>query len=350
MAIQVNNVNQDSRQYANLGEDQGFGTSNNGRRQMKNSKLIRVLIALVILVVLGVGGYFLWRNSSQSKLIKTANTAHSTDTHYVSFGADYVFAVPSSFVVDESSITGVQLLLPAGGASLQVSDFNQLFDATVVAVQPLSQIKPNDNKALKDYVNQTLLPDIKKNISPDTTVKFSVVGKYQAATISSKKDGSQIRQTYVYGGSHPFMVVSKEKTDVSTEVTVTLIGTSDSSAKDDINLIKQAAQSNTNLLLQGKYQELLDASASDFKQKTTLKDLTTLAGNSSTYLHRNVVLLGGTFQADQFAGQLYFTPPTKDDQAGIGVINLRKENGQWKVVGFQLPTNPAPAPAPSTKK
>ena len=69
---------------------------------MKNKTTWLVVIVVIILAV--IGGYFGLRNVAQTKLIKTANTSHTEDAHYVSFGADYIFAVPSSFVIDETSI------------------------------------------------------------------------------------------------------------------------------------------------------------------------------------------------------------------------------------------------------
>lgn len=307
---------------------------------MKNKKLWFVVVVLI--GVVAVGGYFGFRNVNQANLIKTANSSHSGDARYVSFGADYIFAVPSSFVVDESSIPGVQLLVPANGASLSVSSFDQLFDATVVAVQPVSKIAPKDSKALKDYLEQTVLPDLRKNISPDISVTYKLVGKYQSASITVRKDGQQVRWMYAYGGAHPYIITAKEKTDVSTEVATTLLAVGDSVVNGDINVIKKVAQADMSLLIQGKTQELLDSGSNDFKQKILLKDLTTAVSNAGNLLRRNIVILGGTLQNDQFSGQLYFTPPTKDDQPSIGTVTLQKEGGQWKVSGFQLPTAPPP--------
>lgn len=316
---------------------------------MKNKKVLFVII--VVLILAAVGGYFTMRNVTQNNLTKTANTSHAEDARYVSFGtkSDYIFAIPSSFMIDDTSIAGVQLLVPASGGSLSVESYDQLFDATVVAVQSISQVTPNDNKSLKDYVEGTILTDIKKNLSPDVTTTYKLVGKYQSAVIIVSKDGQQIRRMYAYGGPRPFLITAKEKTDVSTEVATTLIGAEDSTAKADIEAIKTVVQSGMNLLIQGKLQELYNSGSSDFKQKTSFKDLTNAVASSGNLLRRNIVAHGGTLRADQFVGQLFFTPPTKDDQASIGTISLSKEDGQWKVSGFQLPSAPA-TPAPTPKK
>lgn len=312
---------------------------------MKNKKVLLVII--VVLILAAVGGYFAMQNVTQNNLTKTANTSHTDDARYISFGANYVFAVPSSFVVDDTSIAGVELLVPANGGSLSVESYDQLFDATVVAVQPISQVTPNNNKSLKDYIEQTILPDLTKNLSSDITTTYKLVGKYQSAVIIVKKDGQQIRRMYAYGGPRPYLVTAKEKTDVSTEVTTTLIGVDDSTSKTDIEAIKTVVQSGMNLLIQGKLQELYNSGSSDFKQKTSLKDLTSAVNSAGALLRRNIVANGGTLRADQFVGQLFFTPPTKDDQASTGTISLSKEDGQWKVSGFQLPSATA---APTPKK
>lgn len=307
----------------------------------KKTSLWRKLAVVVIALAVLAGGFTLWQISQRAKnqvsLIKTANETYADDPRYVSFGADYLFAVPKSYSVDETSQAGVQFLIPAGVESGKLDNFDKLFDAAVLAVQPLKDVEANSNSSLKQYINDILVPDLKKNVSEDLKVTYSYVGKYKAAMITVNKEGRQIRQVYAYSGSHPFTVVAQTKSDAFVQVVNTLIGVSNSNTKDEIALIKQAVQANLSLAQTNKAQELFDGSAPEFKQKSSAKDVTTAINNSASFLKRHINVPGGTFLADKFIGQLFFPGVEKDEKASLGTIGLIKEGSVWKLNSLVLP-------------
>jgi len=285
-------------------------------------------------------GYVVWQRHQQTKFqtnfIQSANTSYGDDARYISFGANYVFAIPKSFGVDESSINGVQLLLPAEG-NIKVNKLDQLYDVGGVAVQPITDVKASDNAGLKNYVLKSLVPDLKKSLSQAVTTTFSRPGKYERATIVVKKDGKQVRQIYAYGGPRPFLVVAQGSSDAFNEVTTTLVTANNYKAKDDIESIKKAVTSIVTLLQQGKVQALYDNGSSLFKEKTSPTSLANTVDASSSYLHRNIVVLGGSLQNNKFIAQLYFPPVAKDELPSVGLVSLQKENNTWKAAGFSLP-------------
>lgn len=310
-----------------------------------NKRLLQLSAVIVLVVLLAAGGFIIWQKflhtKGQSDLIKNANASYPNDVRYASFGADYVFAVPKSFLVDETSVTGIQLLLPTGSNLSKGSNLDQLYDAGVVAVQPGAQIKANDNSSLVDYMKKSIIPDLQKNVGPDVTVTYSMPGNYKAATAVVKRDGKTVRQLYAYGGSHPYLVASKERSDAYVEASTTMIETSLSKYKDDIESIKQVIKSDMTMLQQGQIQGLYDSGTTALKASTTVKDLTNTINTSASYIHQNILAPGGSIQSDQFAGQLYFPGANKDDQGALGLITLKKEDGQWKLAGLQLPSKKA---------
>lgn len=320
----------------------------------RKSKVGRIVAIVAVVAVLALAGFFVWqisqRAQNQASLIKSANELHADDPRYVSFGSDYQFAVPKSYSVDESSIEGVQLLIPQGVETASLDNYDKLFDAAVIAAQAITEVTPNNNSSLKKYINDTLVADLKTNVSEDITTEFSYVGKYQAANIVVKKDDRQIRQIYAYSGTKPFMVVASSKSDAFVQVVNTLIGLSDANTKADIDQIKQTIQSNLALAQANKSQELFDGSASEFKTESTAKEVATGLTNSATFLKRNINVPGGTLLGSQFVGQLFFPGVAENEKASLGTIGLLKEADMWKLNSLELPAPPAPAPAPTTRR
>lgn len=316
---------------------------------MNYKRLILLVTGILLVVLLLGGGYLVMQKAvhdkGQADAIKAANESYKSDVRYVSFGADYIFAVPKSFGVDESSVNGVQLVVPAG-SNLKVSKLEELYDAAVVAVQPITQAKPNDNGAFIDYINKTVVPDLKKDGST-VTVDFVMPGKYKGANINVKKDGKQSRQLFAYGGAHPYMVVAKDKSDAFVEVANTLLPTADSKYKDDIAAVAQSIKTTMTLLQQGQIQQLYDGASSTLKKQTTANDLTKIANDESTFIHRNIVALGGSFQGNHFFGQLLFQAASKDEAPSSGSIALQKDNSLWLLEGINLPVPPAAPPKKS---
>src|SRR3989344_6421010 len=253
--------------------------ANSTAGKSSGKKLWRWLLTVIIVAVVAVGGYFGYqysqRGPNQEKLLETARTSFPEHARYVSFGANYMFAVSKSFNVDESSMPGVQLLISTGLTDLKIDNFEQLFDAAIIAVQPIAEIKPNKNGDVKTYVKETLLPDLKKNLGGDIKVKYTMPGKFRVATITVRKGGKLVRQLHIQGGAHPFMVAAKENSDAYYETIATLIGVEDAVTKDEFEPIKQLIQSSVTLAQQDKVQELYNSGSAESKGKTSVKEPTT---------------------------------------------------------------------------
>lgn len=307
----------------------------------RSKKLKNWLAIIVIAAVVVVGGYFGYqytqRGPNQEKLLETARSSYPNDARYVSFGANYMFAVSSSFNVDESTMPGVQLLISTGLTDLKIENFEQLFDAAITAIQPISEIKPNENGDVKTYVKKTLLPDLKKNLGGDIKVKYSMPGKFRVATITVHKDGKLVRQLHIQGGAHPVMVAAKENSDAYYEAVSTLIGVEDATSKDELEPIKKLIESSVTLAQQGKIQELFNSGSAEFKEKTNVKDLTAAVNNAKSFLSRNIVAPGGTILGNAFTGTLTFNSTKKEEVPGLGAVHLTKVDGVWKLNGLSLP-------------
>ena len=314
--------------------DRGVGGS-------KIKKLLKWLMLALVVTIVAIGGFFGYgytqRGPNQEKLLKTAREAYPNDARYVSFGANYMFAVSSSFNVDESTMPGVQLLISTGLTDLKIENFEQLFDAAITAIQPISEIKPNENGDVKTYVKKTLLPDLKKNLGGDIKVKYSMPGKFRVATITVHKDGKLVRQLHIQGGAHPVMVAAKENSDAYYEAVSTLIGVEDATSKDELEPIKKLIESSVTLAQQGKIQELFNGGSAEFKEKTNVKDLTAAVNNAKSFLSRNIVAPGGTILGNAFTGTLTFNSTKKEEVPGLGAVHLTKVDGVWKLNGLSLP-------------
>ena len=319
------------------------------------NKLFRSLLVLVVLAVIATGGYLAWQKSqrekNQVKLLKTANESYLDDQRYISFGtdSDYTFAVPKSYTVSESSTPGVKFLIPGGVDSTTLDSPEKTFDASVVAIEAISNVKPFDNKAIKNHVKNTVLPEVKKTASEDIKTVYAYTGKYRSATITATKDGRQVRQVFVYGGARPYMAVSGTKSDAFLEVINTLISVNDSNIKDDTALIKPVVTATITLLKEGKLQQLYDSASSEFKKKASLNQLTSAVNDSKNDLSRDVLVPGGNIAGNQFFCTLSFQPIEKDGKSTLGSLNLIKEDNQWKLQGLTLPTSSTPS-TPTPKK
>src|SRR3989344_6228528 len=315
--------------------------ANSTAGKSSGKKLWRWLLTVIIVAVVAVGGYFGYqysqRGPNQEKLLETARTSFPEHARYVSFGANYMFAVSKSFNVDESSMPGVQLLISTGLTDLKIDNFEQLFDAAIIAVQPIAEIKVNDNGDVSSYVKKTLIPDLKKNLGGDIKVKYSMPGKFKVATITVHKDGKLVRQLHIQGGAHPVMVAAKENSDAYYETVSTLIGVEDATTKDELEPIKKLIESSVTLAQQGKIQELFNSGSAEFKEKTNVKDLAAATNNAKSFLSRNVVAPGGTLLGNAFTGTLTFNSTKKEEEPGLGAVHLAKVDGVWKLNGLSLP-------------
>lgn len=325
----------------NIPYTQNSTDTNGATGKSRGRKLWRWLLALIVLAIVATGGYFGYqyaqRGPNQEKLLKTARESYPEDARYVSFGANYMFAVPRSFNVDESSMPGVQLLISSGLTDLKIDNFEQLFDAAIIAVQPISEIEANNNGDVKTYVKKTLLPDLEKNLGGDIKVKYSMPGKFRVATITVHKDGKLVRQLHIQAGAHPVMVAAKENSDAYLETVSTLIGVEDAAVKDELEPITKLIESSVTLAQQGKIQELYSSGSAEFKEKTNVKDLTTATSNAKSFLSRNVVAPGGTLLGNAFTGTLTFNSTKEGEEPGLGAVHLAKIDGVWKLNGLSLP-------------
>ena len=298
-------------------------------------KFAFILLAFAIVLF---GGAMLFKGK------KGGNTAKTTHPEYVNFSGGYVFSVPDTFIVDEQSDLGKQLIYTG---QLTAKNLEELYSGNGISVQQIVELSDRSSGGFKKYVNETVMPAVKKDISDDVELKFIKSDDIDAARISVKKDGQQARFIFLRGGNHPVIVVSKDETDQFKKITGTIIDVEKSDLKDDIEAIKQAIRDDVQLIKQQNATELHTKGTPDWQSKNSKEQVAAAfkAAESITKT-QNVAIAGGVFNNGEFTSAIRFSPLGKDNEATLGTLSFQKVDGQWKIFILNLPA-PAPAPPPT---
>lgn len=278
---------------------------------------------------------------------KGGNTAKTTHPEYVSFSGGYVFSVPENHVVDEQSDLGKQLVY---AGQLTAKNLEELYAGNGVSVQQIVDLTDRSTGGFKKYVNDTVIPTIKKDLSAETELKFVKSGDVDAARITVRKDGQQIRFVYLRGGNHPVLVISKDETDQFKKIVESLVDVEKSDLKDDIETIKNTIRDSAQLIKQQNASELHAKGTAEWQSKNP-KDQVVAAFKAAEPITRtqNVAIAGGIFNKGEFTSAIRFSQLGKDNEATLGTISLMKENGQWKIFILNLPAPATTPPAPTRR-
>ena len=303
---------------------------------MRNSSrqkrpFLRVLIPIVFLAV-GIGGYEAWQNS---------NTKHTKTTEieakYISFSGNYIFSIPSGRSVDGVSIPSVALVY--AGDSVQAKNFEELYAAGVVAVQPITALKDDNPKTFKDYVNNTLAADLRKALNSATDVREVKKENPEAFKVfASTNEGKRLRAIYALNLPQPVMMAAKDETDTLKIVGSTMEDLKKSKLKADIDQAALSTKSLVEMMQKLDSSGIMREGSSEFSKSVSQDKLATDLKSSSSYLSRSITIVGGSYNGKDFIAQLIFEPKTKDENPASGVVSMRKSGKAWKLQAIQLPT------------
>jgi len=287
-----------------------------------------LLLILIIIIAVGVGLYV---SAHRTKPVATNGLPE-----YLNFSSSYVFKIPKNYSVDAQSVLGAELIY---STPLSAKTLEDVYNQNGIATQAIN-LTDNSDKAFKDYVNNTFVPDSKKNLSTnDIKVKFGKANGSDNAQITIKKNGQQIRFIYLKAGQHPVYVLAKSETDAFKVIEASIADVEKTDLKNELGGIKQAIQTNLQLAKSQKSQELYTAATPELRSQTSQDTLTSALKTASSYLEQNIAVSGGSFSQGSFSAQLRFTPANQDNsQPAIGAITLKKIDGQWKLQALSLPT------------
>ncbi len=285
------------------------------------------MVLLVIIVAVGAGLYL---NDHKKKTVDVNGLPE-----YINFSSNYVFAIPKNYTVDSQSTLGAELIYSAPLSAKTVED---VYSQNGIAVQGLN-IADHSGKAFKDYVNNTFVPDLKKNLSAnDVKVQFGKAGGSDNAQVTVRKDGQPQRFIYLKNGQHPASVIAKRETDSFKAIEQTINDLENSDLKNESDGIKQSIQNNVQLAKAQKAQELYNGAAPELRTQSTQAQLTTALGSATPYLSQNIAISGGSYAQGSFSAALRFTPLNQDNpEPALGSITLKKTDGQWKLRALSLP-------------
>lgn len=287
---------------------------------------------LLLIVVLVIGGFWFKNrsNSTQQDLNRPK---------YLSFAGDYVFTIPDNTVMDEYAITGMQLIYTG---SLAARTLDEIYAAGGITVQPLTFLTDHSTQAFKKYVNETFMPDIKKNLSDDAKLQFIKIGGQDAAKITVKKGGAPLRFAYLKSGNHPAAVIAREETETFKRIEKSISDVEKTKLKDDVEDIKKTILNTTQLIKDQKTKELHQISTAELRSKSTELEITNAIGAIKQYTDGNITIDGGSISDGVFTAVVNFAPIDKNIKPVTGAFYLDKTEGQWKLKAMNLPSTASP--------
>lgn len=306
----------------------------------KKSKAKRWLIqvvGLVLVVVLG-GGLWLYTSSQDSKQASHA-TAANQQTEYLNFSGNYVFSVPQSYMVDDWSapVPGMILAYPQG---LKVKTLDEAYAADTVTVQYIAPLADQKASTFKKYVNDTIMTDIKKNLSADASLQFASSGARDTARITVTKDSKPVRFVYVKNGRQPMVIMGKAETPEFKKVAETIAEVENSDLKTDIDPLKKAVLHIVQLVKDKKASELYSQSTADLTSQSSQAQFGNALETAAPYTKGTILINGMTYKlsAGEFTAIMGFAPVTQGAQPTSGVLTIQKTNGAWKLKTLTLPS------------
>lgn len=293
---------------------------------MKAHKKARLLFVLIIVVM--AGGWFIFGRNDIKKL---------DYPEYLSFQGNYVFSVPKNYVVDEQSIQGLQLVY---SGTIYGKTLDNIYADNNISLQPLPFLKDKKGDDFKKYINETLVPQQKQELSPNTAAAFTKNDGWDEAKLTIKKDGQPLRFMYIKTGLHPVSIVSKQETDPFKKIEQSITDVEKTDLKNEAGPLKKAVQNTAQLLRDKNAAELYKQAAPEFRSKNTQDDVSKLLAVEEVFTQGAEVINGGSYDGNVFGGIINFTPLNKDFRPAQGALYYQKIDGQWKLKGIQLP-NPA---------
>ena len=286
-------------------------------------------LVLVLLIAAGVGVYI---NRDDKTVLKPEHP------EYLSFSGNYVFTVPKNYKVDEQSVPGIQLVY-AGTISGKTLD--EAYGNNAISLQPISDLTHPSSKEFKAYVNNTFLPDIKKNLSTDDVkLKFAKTAGWDSARAVVASNGKPFRIIYLKNGQHPVAVVAKEETDAVKKIETTVVDVEQSDLKKEVEPIKQVLRTVVQSIKEQNAQELYRGAAPELRAKNTEAQVISALQRTTTYINEDATIGGVSYIPGGFSAVMSFSS-SKNPQPKLWALDFKKIDNQWKLTAFTLPSLPA---------
>lgn len=295
------------------------------------TSLPRKTLLVILVLVVGAGAAVYIRGGSGDKITKVQHP------EYLSFDGNYVFSVSKNYTIDEQSVPGAQLVY---SGKIEAKTLEDVYNASGIVIQPIPDLTDHSGKAFKKYVNDTYLPELKKNLpTNDIQIKFGKANGADNVSITAKKDGQQYRFIFLKGGQNPAAVIAKQEADVLKNIERTLLDVEKSDLKSEQDAIKKLIKDTAQLVKDQKAKDLYAAASADLKASTTEAELTTALKTATPYTEGSIIIGGVSYTPNDFSAALRFTKLDKNDQQpGIGSLAFKKVDGQWKLETLSLPT------------
>lgn len=253
---------------------------------------------------------------------------------YLSFTGNYVFSAPKDMAVDAHAIQGLQIVFTGKIAGKTLND---IYANNNISLQPVDFLRDKKGNDFKKYINETVVPEQKNQLSSDVMASFSKSDGWDIAKLTIKKDGQPLRFIYIKNGLHPVSIVSKQETGPFIKIEQSVTDVEKTDLKKEAGPLKQAAQSVAQQIKDKKAHDLYTSATPELRSKNTEDQITKLLATEEVYSQGLVTINGGSYSYGEFGVVIYFVPLNTDFKPASGALYFQKLDGQWKLKGMQLP-------------
>ncbi|HWZ65205.1 MAG TPA: hypothetical protein VNX65_00225 [Patescibacteria group bacterium] len=302
------------------------------------------ILTIVVLLVVVLAGWW-WLYPRHASLFTSKVEAYQYP-EYISLGSNYVFTIPKSLNVYDRAVPGIQILY---AGDLTTKTLDEAYQHGGIAVRPISGLTDHSASAFKKYVNDTYVPDLKKNLATDVSAQFDTNNGSDVAQVTVKKNGQQLRFIYLKNGQHPAEVVAKDETDAVKKVEQTLVDVEASDIKAEVAPISQAISNIALLIKNQKGSNLYKISSADLRSKISEAGLIDALKAAEPYTSQPSQItingMGYDGKINEFTVVMTFDPPATGDKPASGVLYIDKIDGQWQLKNIKLPSIAEPVKA-----
>jgi hypothetical protein len=290
-------------------------------------------VGLVLVLALGLGYKVIWHKPPSGSI-----KSDELSAKYISFSGGYLFALPAGYVANETAIAGVAIAYPEGLPTLNGKTLEELYALGAVAVQPIAQLKDNNDSAFKDYVNNTLATNLRKTLNSASDVREVSGGKIDAKEVFAlDNSGKHLRVVMAINFSQPVLIAAADDSEPFKIIASTIGDLKKSKLKLDIDVATQATKTVLEMLQKQDVLGIRKKATAQFNKSVSNDKLKNDLKSSTSYLERSITITGGSYNGKLFIGELIFEPKASDQFALSGVVSLKKEGNSWKLDALQLP-------------
>lgn len=302
------------------------------RLQRIPRKIYLPLLGLVLVLAVGFVYKQFWHKSA-----KPAEPA-VIETKYVSFSGGYLFSIPAGYVANETTIAGVTIAYPESQPMPSGKKLEELYTTGTIAIQPITQLKDDNEQAFKDYVDNTLATDLRKTLNSASDVREVGKGGIYAKEVFALDDsGNRLRVAVAINFPQPVLITAADDSEPFKITITTVEDLKKSTLRPDIDQATQVAKNVADMLHSRDASGVRAKGTTDFNKNVSKDQLVANLSLSAGFLDRSITVVGGSYDGKVFIAQLVFESKTTDKAPVGGVLSLSKQGKNWKLDGFQLP-------------